>query len=68
MSRGAISVLLVLLASASSHAAEVKVDISGIQGELLHNARAARALASYQERDVSRSEVRLVPICSGADP
>lgn len=60
MRRGAIPVLLGILASACAHGAELDVEIRGIEGELLQNARAALDLVSYEERDPSPAQIRLM--------
>lgn len=50
MSRGTACVLLASLACAFAEAADLRVEIDGIEGELLDNARAALELAAYEDR------------------
>ena len=47
-----------LLVSASVRAERVKVDIEGVEGEMLESARASVELKQYEDRDVSPVEVR----------
>lgn len=45
---------------ATIEAAELRVDINGIEGELIENARAHLSMQRYVDRDVSAAQVRLL--------